>query len=315
MSEVELQQVVTEPGKMLRAAREAKGLSVQAVAEKLRLTPQTVIDLETDNYSNLAKVYSRGYLRTYALFLQLDVGSLLQAHDRIHSALEQAKPHTVKIIKTLPSESPLSWRFMRFSVFALIILIAGAVLFWWYEQSQTQQKVSTAVAVSDLQQVEIQGFDGSTEIHSFQASNSLADEPEITEQTVETTTDTAAIASETDNSTASTATDSTADSATQPAVESEPETAAPAAPAVPEGQGQFVADFSGECWLSVSDANGKVLFSGTKRANEQLDVIGKAPLAVRIGLTSSVAKATYNGELIDLSQYSSGKTARLKLGQ
>lgn len=312
MSEVE-QQVIAGPGNTLKTARETRGLSLKEAAERLRLTPQVIIDLEADDYTNLAKVYSRGYLRTYAQFLQLDVAALLEAHDRIQ---QQAGPtvQRVKVIQTLPDESKLSWKLMRFSVLALILLLLGLVLFWWFEQDRKEQALNTAP--NALQQVEIQGLDGSSEIHSFQAP--LAEtqvstvEPEPTEsadielESPSSEPHAAEIAeSEPGSETAAVATEQA-----EPVLDE-----AVALPVLAEGHGQFVAEFSGECWLSVTDAKGKVLYSGTKRAGEQLEVTGYAPLAVRIGLTSSIAKATYNGEHIDFSHYGNGKTARLKLGQ
>jgi len=312
MSEVE-QQAMTGPGSTLKAAREARGLSLKEAAERMRLTPQVITDLEADDYTNLAKVYSRGYLRTYAQFLQLDVSALLEAHDRIQ---QQAGPtvQRVKVIQTLPDESKLSWKLMRFSVLALILLLLGLVLFWWFEQDRQEQALNTAP--NALQQVEIQGLDGSSEIHSFQAP--LADtqastvEPEPTESAdVESDSSTSEPhAAEIAESEPSSETAAVATEQAEPVLDE-----AVALPVLAEGHGQFVAEFSGECWLSVTDAKGKVLYSGTKRAGEQLEVTGYAPLAVRIGLTSSIAKATYNGEHIDFSHYGNGKTARLKLGQ
>lgn len=312
MSEVE-QQAMTGPGSALKAAREARGLSLKEAAERMRLTPQVITDLEADDYTNLAKVYSRGYLRTYAQFLQLDVSALLEAHDRIQ---QQAGPtvQRVKVIQTLPDESKLSWKLMRFSVLALILLLLGLVLFWWFEQDRQEQALNTAP--NALQQVEIQGLDGSSEIHSFQAP--LADtqastvEPEPTES-ADVESDSSASepgAAEIAESEPSSETAAVATEQAEPVLDE-----AVALPVLAEGHGQFVAEFSGECWLSVTDAKDKVLYSGTKRAGEQLEVTGLAPLAVRIGLTSSIAQATYNGEHIDFSHYGNGKTARLKLGQ
>ena len=312
MSEVE-QQTMTGPGTTLKAAREARGLSLKAAAERLRLTPQVITDLEADDYTNLAKVYSRGYLRTYAQFLQLDVAALLEAHDRIQQQVGPAVQR-VKVIQTLPDESKLSWKLMRFSVFALILLLLGLVLFWWFEQNRKEQALNSTP--NALQQVEIQSLDGSSEIHSFQAP--LADtqastvEPEPTES-ADVESDSSASepgAAEIVESEPSSETTAVATEQAEPVLDK-----AVALPVLAEGHGQFVAEFSGECWLSVTDAKGKVLYSGTKRAGEQLEVAGLAPLAVRIGLTSSIAQATYNGEHIDFSHYGNGKTARLKLGQ
>jgi cytoskeleton protein RodZ len=73
---------------------------------------------------------------------------------------------------------------------------------------------------------------------------------------------------------------------------------------------QFVAD----CWTQVSDGSGKVLFSGLKRKGDSLAVAGKPPFAVRLGYARG-AQVSYNGQPVDVAPFTSGETARLKLGQ
>jgi cytoskeleton protein RodZ len=61
------------------------------------------------------------------------------------------------------------------------------------------------------------------------------------------------------------------------------------------------------------DGNGKVLFSGLKRKGDSL-VTGKPPFAVRLGYARG-AQVSYNGQPVDVAPFTSGETARLKLGQ
>ena len=75
-------------------------------------------------------------------------------------------------------------------------------------------------------------------------------------------------------------------------------------------QVQFVTD----CWTQVTDGNGKVLISGLKRKGDSLDVNGKPPLALRLGFARG-AQVSYNGQPVDVAPFTSGETARLKLGQ
>ena len=73
---------------------------------------------------------------------------------------------------------------------------------------------------------------------------------------------------------------------------------------------QFVAD----CWTQVADGTGKILFSGLKRKGDSLSVAGKPPFAVRLGYARG-AQVSYNGQSVDIAPFTSGETARLKLGQ
>ena len=72
--------------------------------------------------------------------------------------------------------------------------------------------------------------------------------------------------------------------------------------------------FSADCWTSVTDGNGKVLFSAIKRKGDSLDLTGKPPFAVRLGFARGV-QVSYNGQPVDVAPFTSGETARLKLGQ
>ena len=72
--------------------------------------------------------------------------------------------------------------------------------------------------------------------------------------------------------------------------------------------------FTADCWTQLTDANGKVLFSALKRSGESLELAGKAPLELRLGFARG-AQVSYNGEAIDVSPFTTGETARLKLGK
>lgn len=62
-----------EFGKTLRAAREAKGLSVAQLAEMTHMTPARVEALETENFTSIpAAIYGRGFVRLYCSAVGLD---------------------------------------------------------------------------------------------------------------------------------------------------------------------------------------------------------------------------------------------------
>ncbi|EJM72148.1 hypothetical protein PMI29_01178, partial [Pseudomonas sp. GM49] len=79
-------------------------------------------------------------------------------------------------------------------------------------------------------------------------------------------------------------------------------------------QGQVRVQFTADCWTQVTDGSGKVLFSGLKRKGDSLAVNGKPPFTVRLGFARG-AQVSYNGQSVDVVPFTSGETARLKLGQ
>jgi cytoskeleton protein RodZ len=60
-------------GERFRAAREARGLSLSDVAEQIRIRSVYLAAIEDESWNSIgAPVYVRGFLRTYARFLNLD---------------------------------------------------------------------------------------------------------------------------------------------------------------------------------------------------------------------------------------------------
>lgn len=75
-------------GAQLARGREAQGLSVADVANRLKLTPKQINTLENDQFDSLGPVFSRGFVRNYARLLQLDVQVLLDAMQAPGTAAE-----------------------------------------------------------------------------------------------------------------------------------------------------------------------------------------------------------------------------------
>ncbi len=65
-------------GTRLRNARNAAGLSIDAVAQQLKLAPRQVRALEEDDFPQLpGRTFIRGFVRNYARLLRLDADALL----------------------------------------------------------------------------------------------------------------------------------------------------------------------------------------------------------------------------------------------
>src|SRR5216117_1560371 len=70
--------VMTTVAEQLRSAREARGLTVHQVAEITKIRTDHLRALEEGNYEVFsAPVYIRGFVRTYASLLKLDVPRLI----------------------------------------------------------------------------------------------------------------------------------------------------------------------------------------------------------------------------------------------
>src|SRR5688572_31452757 len=67
-------------GAQLRAAREAHGLSIETVAQHLKLAPRQVRALEDGDHAQLpGRTFIRGFARNYARLMQLDADAIVAA--------------------------------------------------------------------------------------------------------------------------------------------------------------------------------------------------------------------------------------------
>jgi cytoskeletal protein RodZ len=70
------------PGVQLRLAREGLGLSIEEVADRLRLNEALVLAMEEDRFGLLgAPVFARGHLRNYAALVGAPERQVLEAFD------------------------------------------------------------------------------------------------------------------------------------------------------------------------------------------------------------------------------------------
>jgi cytoskeleton protein RodZ len=311
------------PGETLRKGRESKNWSLPDVASRLNLTVTSLSNVETGNFDKLpGNTFARGYIRAYAKLLGLDQTALVQQFD--HYTGTDSQGSNVHSLGRIEEPVRLSHNILRIVSLLLLVVLVGAGFFWWQDQASMRGKdpVST-----NLEHVEVESADGTTQIHPL-------DEPED-QAVVQAQGSTSSLPLPAGNQTAEvapTVPPVVAPASTVPAapvhvvpvtptttVAPTPATTtpvtAPSTPAVPvAGAGLVNLNFSADCWTQVTDGNGKVLLSGVKRKGENLDVSGKPPLTLRLGFARGV-QVTYNGQAVDLAPYSSGETARLKLGQ
>src|SRR6266566_4773877 len=123
-------------GARLRAAREAAGLSLDQVAQQLKLAPRQVKALEDESFGELpGRTFARGFVRNYARLLNLDGDDLL-AHlpDASHApALGSPALHsTGTTMGELPTATVTRPNFMRWLIpLVLVASIVGAAAYEW----------------------------------------------------------------------------------------------------------------------------------------------------------------------------------------
>ncbi|WHU40801.1 helix-turn-helix domain-containing protein [Pseudomonas fulva] len=321
------------PGELLRLAREKRDWSQAEVARKLNLTVSSLNHVETGAFDKLpGHTFARGYIRAYAKLMELDQAALVEAFDRYTGT--HAKGSDVHSLGRIEEPSRLSHNILRGVSLLLLLAVVGGGFVWWQDQGSMRGKDLSSVA---LEHVEVESADGTTQIHPLDEPEdqavSAAQQPESAPLPLAQSTDEQQAASTSQAPAADTpaagSAPVTGTATPQPApvpatatpVVSAPTAATPATSAdaaepaaAPAGSGKVAIEFVADCWTQVSDGNGKVLFSGIKRKGDNLELTGKAPFALRLGFARG-AKVSYNGQSVDVAPFTSGETARLKLGQ
>lgn len=323
------QPMPTNPGESLRQAREIKGLSIAEVATQLNLTPQRLAQIEAGAFDKLpGPTFARGYIRAYAKLLEMDQNRLAMEFDQFTGA--DSSGSSVHALGRIEEPVRYSQSILRLVSFLLLLALIGGGFFWW----QDQGRPVASLADLGLEHVEVEGADGTTQVHSLaepedqavadvqgrEPSSPLllpvepgqapedADAAEQPAAEVALESAAAPIVEAANAAPAAVAVEPVAAQAPAPAA-----TVPAPAPAVAAGQGVVNVQFTADCWTQVTDADGKVLLSALKRSGERIELTGKAPIKLHLGFARG-AQVTYNGESVDVTPHISGETARLTLG-
>ncbi|MFM5208243.1 MULTISPECIES: RodZ domain-containing protein [Aeromonas] len=294
------------PGQLLRNAREQLGWTREQVASRIHLRLALIAAIESDTYDkHTSHTFIRGYLRTYAKLVGIPEETILAAYDKLgltppdnidmqsfsRRSRQQANDSRLKVVTWL----------------VILVLIALSVA-WWWQSTARRSAGDEALAATEM------GATSNTPSATVPPAVDVADPvvaPAISAAAATSVDPVASAAATTlpvdaSSAVATTAVASSAATATQPAAD----TAASEPAKVPQLKMSFTAD----CWLDVKDAKGKTLFSGLKKANDELVLEGPEPLKFIIGAPMAV-NIEYQGKSIDMSRYNNGRTARLSLPQ
>ena len=312
------------PGDTLRQARESDGWSLAEVALKLNLTTTSLGNLEAGAFDKLpGHTFARGYIRAYAKLLGIDQAILVQEFDQFTGTDSQGS--NVHGLGRIEEPVRVSHTILRIVSLLLLIAVIGGGFVWWQDQASQRTKDLTSNA---MEHVEVESADGTTQIHPLDEpedqavaeGQALPEAPVATEQPAAPETAPAATAAAPTPATPAAPVAQTPATPVQtpatpaPAAPVAPAISPPTAPALIAGDGRVQITFIADCWTQVTDGNGKVLFSGLKRKGDTLDQGGKPPLTLRLGFARG-AQVAYNGQPVDVAPFTTGETARLKLGQ
>ncbi|MFQ2918768.1 cytoskeleton protein RodZ [Aeromonas allosaccharophila] len=304
------------PGQLLRNAREQLGWTREQVASRIHLRLTLIAAIESDTYDkHTSHTFIRGYLRTYAKLVGIPEETILAAYDKLgltppdnidmqsfsRRSRQQANDSRLKVVTWL----------------VILVLIALSVAWWW------QSTARRSAGDEALAATEMSATSSTPAAPAITPPDAINTDPVEGAAIAPTATDVtaSAVVSEASAtlalaSAAVAPTDVNADvgTVTDVAVSGANGTESNEAVVDPATAPQLKMSFTADCWLDVKDANGKTLFSGLKKANDELVLEGAEPLKFIIGAPMAV-KLDYKGQSFDMSRYNNGRTARFSLPQ
>ncbi|WP_392342198.1 RodZ domain-containing protein [uncultured Shewanella sp.] len=311
VEETSLLKDVVTAGAILKAAREAKGLSIETVATQLHLRPKIINDLENDIFVNIASTtYVRGYIKNYARVVSADINQIQQCLS--HQLPEIVAPAMQSFSRKTTHQARNS-RLNLVTYLIVAVLIAMLVL-WWVQKSSlltnvdlSQPTVEEIAAESNMpepQQIIRSGSVQSTANDLGNEGNDSATDSankaaiEAEDKLIQTAQDAAStaqqLAASSSVTTASTESSSTTDTS------------------LASGESVLTIELTGDCWVNVTDANGKVMVDGVKNSAQRIEVRGIKPFKVILG-APQVASISLDGNNVSLAEFANGRVARLTL--
>ncbi|WP_286783300.1 cytoskeleton protein RodZ [Leclercia sp. UBA1284] len=315
------QNAALSTGVRLRNAREQLGLSQQAVAERLCLKVSTVRDIEEDKApADLASTFLRGYIRSYAKLVHIPEEELLPMMEK-QAPVRAAKVAPMQTFSLGKRRKKRDGWLMSFTWLVLFVVI-GLTGAWWWQNHKAQQEEITTMADQSSIELNNSGNSGAQNV----PLNTESSTPSADPQTAATA---APAATQAQTPAADQPAQAPVDNAVVSPSQANVDSGAPATtttdtaqtlPSDPAGVATPAADpnalvmnFTADCWLEVTDATGKKLFSGLQRKDGSLNLAGQTPYKLKIGAPSAV-QIQFQGKPVDLSRFiRTNQVARLTL--
>jgi len=312
-------------GNVLKAAREAQGLSIHEVCSQLRLGLKQIQAIEQDDFDKLPQPsIVRGFIRNYARLLNIDVNPILEAYQRI---VPNKAPLPLSVrsnaSRSVIDQPAPGFRPQRLLTFLIFLVLAGIAAYFYINHIKPQALKDAALALDVDEIAETTGQEipipvpeaapAPTDIAPAPAAqnvdaspaavDNLAAAPATTGNDASANAATAfpannAVTNNTIVSTPTPATTQAAESTTLQA--SEPQKAS------------LVFKVNEDSWVRIEDLQGKKVFSEVMPAGSERQVTTEKPVNITVGHASGT-QLTIDNQPYDLTQATRGRVARIQL--
>jgi cytoskeleton protein RodZ len=262
-------------GEFLKQARLKRKLTLAAVAEAINLDAKLLGDIEQEQAGHIALVYRKGYIQTYARFLQISDKEILA----LVSSNDVQEPVVRNIFSEPPKRNPMD-KWLRATSYVLASLLIGTLAWQFTHEavrlSQNGSRLhNNGTNAPNVESTKAQGQEISGPVNASIAQlgvlhGSDAGAPDTAEQAW----------------------------------------AAVTQPVLPDGEHRLHISVSADSWIEITDANGQELETDLLRGGSDKEYQGKPPFRLLFGRASAV-RLTMDGEPVDLAAYTSDDVAQL----
>jgi len=336
-------------GDILQQERQRLGLNEKEVADQLHITMHYVKALESNNYEKLpGAVFAKGYLKSYALLLGLDVEDLMSRYDEFthQQKADIAEESRLKARRKKDRNKP-------FVIASLIVFVAGFLGLWLansFFPGESESDVSSNAEPIDgvesirpassqlVEQQETTQPQLTLEVQPEEASVATPQPTIISPPVAETveapaqlfavdpssivdsglaerieSRETEATASLEDLTAALQALRTEQTANTEPVIDTDADQ--PRLISVESIGSDFLRiSFSGESWIEVNDSESEQIYRDIRTAGDVLEITGSAPFNILLGDAPFISMSL-NGDEIDLSaEIRIDNSARLTVG-
>ena len=335
-------------GDVLREARLRQGLSEKVVADKLHITMHYVKALEENTYEKLpGAVFTKGYIKSYALLLGLEIDDLYSLYDEYNAQLQEGKAEAIRQRARKKTDRNKIWL-----VISLVAFVGGFTGLWLFNNLLNDEPISeptaresnTIAPAVNQQRPTVTGVSPlPAEPLSTEVAERISTVPPAGTDLGEQAEDGADAVQSPESLAAGVEPDPQTDIVSAPAslAESEPvesiavepqEIVEPESQATPANVDAVVDDgprvievaaegsdvlrivFSGESWIEVNDSGSNQIYRDLRKEGDVLEITGSAPFSILLG-DAPFASMTLNDTEIDISSNMRiDNSARLTVG-
>jgi cytoskeleton protein RodZ len=275
-------------GALLRAGREAAGLSIAAVAQQLKLAPRQVTALEEGDFAGLpGRTFVRGFVRNYARLLRLDSNVVLNALPEAIAPATLDYPSlapTPRPMGELPAETHARPSAARWAIPVALVAVVTVAAVYEIARPPAEQPRSSRVDKPAPAAVLAPPV---TDTAPGNATTALPNPLVGTDDKAAAVPDSAG-----------------GRSANEPAVA--------AVPAADAADVPIVLTFLGTSWVEVRDGTGTLIVSVTGNAGGTQAVSGRAPFDVVLGNAAAV-NVSWLGKAFDTAPFTRQNVAKFTL--